>query len=430
MNIKVPDVDIIINDNNQYNQCNHKYLNKWVDKYYCMSCPYILNDNNDIERIKLEKRLEEITDQANAEDISSKSDDDIGKKSQERGISIRFLLEFTRKYQCWDWNSWDVIKNIIKPATEARRCRFVELDDMKDNFGPAHTFISYAQAGKWGDLVAAILDGDADLNRYIWLDVFSVRQWPSKIPDLDFKYTIKHCGSFIAVCSNTNSISNDDDKKKIIFLRIWCLVELHAAAVNEIPIIFKCGAYHINEKCNFEFKSNFEMLSLLYDKIDINNADATVKSDKTRILNDIESEFGIEKLNKVVRGVLKAGLAFNSYPDMNRTAQYIQNAACGDQVAKSIVFQDLSNNLRIASIGGYVRIVEELLQKGADVNHKCQIGTTALMRAARAGHLRVLELLLKYQADVNIKTIDSHTALMRYTLKSILFIIIITNHFT
>ena len=61
---------------------------------------------------------------------------------------------------------------------------------MTDHIGPAKTFISYAQAGKWGDLIAAIMDGGADLERPVWLDVFGVRQWPSDSPDLDFASTI------------------------------------------------------------------------------------------------------------------------------------------------------------------------------------------------------------------------------------------------
>jgi hypothetical protein len=67
--------------------------------------------------------------------------------------------------------------NIIKPATEDTRCRAVELPEMESYVGPASTFISYAQAGRWGDLVAAIADGNADLERFVWIDIFAVRQW-------------------------------------------------------------------------------------------------------------------------------------------------------------------------------------------------------------------------------------------------------------
>ena len=45
---------------------------------------------------------------------------------------------------------------------------------MTEHVGPAKTFISYAQQGSWGDLVAAILDGGADFNRKVWLDIFAL----------------------------------------------------------------------------------------------------------------------------------------------------------------------------------------------------------------------------------------------------------------
>jgi hypothetical protein len=115
----------------------------------------------------------------------------------------------------------------------------VELDWMKDHVGPAKTFISYAQAGKWGDLVAGILDGGADVKRIVWIDIFAIRQWPSETPDLDFANTIEHCESFLCVCSYLKSVEDmksddvrasktemipSEDRKQIAFLRVWCLV--------------------------------------------------------------------------------------------------------------------------------------------------------------------------------------------------------------
>ena len=81
---------------------------------------------------------------------------------------------------------------------------------MKDHIGQASTFISYAQAGAWGDLVAALLDGGADLERCVWLDVFAIRQWPSNSPDLDFASTIAHCKSFMVVCSSLKEVEEMD----------------------------------------------------------------------------------------------------------------------------------------------------------------------------------------------------------------------------
>ena len=142
--------------------------------------------------------------------------------------------------------------------------RYVELESMQEFVGPAATFISYAQKGLWGDLVAAILDGNADFNRKVWIDIFAVRQWPSDNPDLDFASTIQHCDSFLCVCSYVESVDSFNwwqctpqnihlipasDRQKIAFLRVWCLVEIAAAArkgPEKLPVIMKVHSYTTN----------------------------------------------------------------------------------------------------------------------------------------------------------------------------------------
>jgi hypothetical protein len=78
----------------------------------------------------------------------------------------------------------------------------VELDRIAEHVGPSHIFIFHAQQRTWGDLVAAVLDGGADLSRKMWVDIFAVRQWSSSSPDLNFSRTIKECESSLCVCSN------------------------------------------------------------------------------------------------------------------------------------------------------------------------------------------------------------------------------------
>jgi len=155
------------------------------------------------------------------------------------------------------------------------------------------------------------------------------------------------------------------------------------------------------------------MLSILYDEIDINNASSTVKEDEIRIKKDIEEKgLGLNSLNKVIRGVLKSGMAFDSYNDMKHISSIIQCAACGDYNALQAIKDDASNNLRIAAMGGYSNVLEWLLQNGANVNHQCCFGTTPIMRAARVGHMKCIQILLSHNADINIKSNDDHTVLM------------------
>ena len=228
--------------------CTHPYLNKWDDIYLCMDCWCKLNDTPEaIEKNKDRLALEAELERKTPEDVIGEGQS-VGSMSAARGVKIGWLLAFTKYYDCYEWNSWDIIRKILKPATEARRCRVVELPEMASFVGPAKTFISYAQAGKWGDLVAAIADGGADLDRCVWIDLFAVRQWPSDKPDLDFASTIEHCSSFMVVCSYQKEVDEMDSddvkdgetsiydldmsvKRQICFLRVWCLVEAHKAVL-------------------------------------------------------------------------------------------------------------------------------------------------------------------------------------------------------
>ena len=138
VSVEVPHVDVNF-ESSIYSSCAHCYLNKWITVYVCMDCSARLDPIIYAGRYSLELKLEAKTPyDKNSLHIS------VGKM---RGITIRFLLAFTRKYECWEWSSWEAIRNIIKPATEKDRCRFVELPQMAVNVGPANTFIAYALAG-------------------------------------------------------------------------------------------------------------------------------------------------------------------------------------------------------------------------------------------------------------------------------------------
>ena len=57
--------------------------------------------------------------------------------------------------------------------------------------------------------------------------------------------------------------------------------------------------------------------------------------------------------------------------------------------------------LMLAAHHGHERVVDLLLQHGADVNRQDSNGGTALMSAANEGHERVVDLLLQRGAEVN-----------------------------
>jgi hypothetical protein len=78
----------------------------------------------------------------------------------------------------------------------------------------------------------------------------------------------------------------------------------------------------------------------------------------------------------------------------------------------------LDEDLRKASGLGDLSEVNRLLAKGADVNAKDRIGSTALMCASQFGHHKVVEALLAKGADVNAKEKGyGQTALMLASMR-------------
>ena len=109
-------------------------------------------------------------------------------------------------------------------------------------------------------MVAALAE-HANLKRRVWIDVFTVRQWPGNDADLNFTGVIERCTSFFLVCASLNSFTNmdkrqamkkdiskipDQDRKQIAFYRVWCLVEIAAACEmmknGKMNIVMKCVA--------------------------------------------------------------------------------------------------------------------------------------------------------------------------------------------
>ena len=61
---------------------------------------------------------------------------------------------------------------------------------------------------------------------------------------------------------------------------------------------------------------------------------------------------------------------------------------------------------------GDVRVIHDLLGRGADVDARDRYGQTALMLAAHAGHREVVETLIAHRANLNITAKFGLSALM------------------
>lgn len=69
------------------------------------------------------------------------------------------------------------------------------------------------------------------------------------------------------------------------------------------------------------------------------------------------------------------------------------------------------NALLYAASNGHTRILQLLLDGGAEINSTADNGTTALMMAVRGGYLKTVELLLNYGADPGTKNESGDNAL-------------------
>lgn len=236
-----------------------------------------------------------------------------------RGVSVQFLKQFTDDNGLWDKPTAWVTRNIIKERTANSRKRYIETLSNGD-VGKATSFISHCWNGLWGLLVAAVCE-DADPNKYVWIDIFAVRQWPSRYPDLDFEPIIKNtaCASFILVCTAHPDFSNMSEQRKrdrkmesirpearklMPFLRDWCILETVFAASKEEKMLFalKCVSFETEASGERKLRHDSQMMSNLFYFLDIRNAEATFSHDHERIFRQI-SEFGVENVNRSIRGV-------------------------------------------------------------------------------------------------------------------------------
>lgn len=399
---------------------NFEYVEFWGGKYHDIDTGDVLEDS---DRIAYEN---EWMTKVKAQD---EADSAKGYCPTHLGVTIGWLLEWTKKRNCYDMTTKMVRRNFILSATSAERCRYVELPDMKEVVGKADTFVSHCWGGKWGDLVAAISEG-ASLNRRVWIDIFSVRQWPGNQADLDFGAVIETCTSFGIVCTATRevreltlyqymtrdiSILPASVRAAISFFRVWCLAELHAAIDFKTPIFMKCGNYKIEADNSLDFVEDNEMCNKLYELVDVNNAESTVPEDKAKIMNELkEVPGGIPRVNNLVRGFIN-GAKFN-----NPT---VSCAVCGDKEALEQVHGNPKKYINAVASGSYLNLLEEMLVPGLnlearnyDISSIEGKGNTVLIAAAAGGNLDCLSLLIQKGAKINASNDFGINALMAVSI--------------
>ena len=238
-------------------KCNHENVETWKLNQ-CDQCGLDLGE----ERLLLETDLSKQI--LTADEASVNSVDENETNLWKRAVRADWLLAFTFDHNCWEWPTWRVVRDIVRPATKKTRCRYSELPQVIQFTGGAHIFISHCWSAKWGDLVLASVIG-ARSNRLVWIDLFAVRQWPGNVADLSFRGVIQRANAMIVSVSIIPKLCelhqiNDSEQRlialheyfntdeegkmvtrKIFTARLWCVVELASAVEHQKPVVVKVG---------------------------------------------------------------------------------------------------------------------------------------------------------------------------------------------
>jgi hypothetical protein len=238
------------------------------------------------------------------------------------GIRIEALIAFAYKHDCWNWTTIRVVRDIIAPATSETRCRYADLPELKGCFGPATVFMSHCWGATFGDLIGAACHG-ARKDRIVWIDIFAVRQWPGNVADLNFRGVISRCDALVvstspvdglrrpmfpAVCVKFLATEEGKAAKKTLpFFRLWCIVELTAAIILNVPIVVKGGSVtSSNEIYEYDTECIGKLMWNLLYMIDVDASECAVPADKIREMAVVRKlEGGSKGVNALIVGVVK-----------------------------------------------------------------------------------------------------------------------------
>lgn len=194
-----------------------------------------------------------------------------------------------------------------------------------------------------------------------------------------------------------------------------CLLEILKATemrqLNGMPIVFRGGSYHLESDGSIHLR---QIDSSMHDKlpylIDISNSEATVASDKARIMSLIDQKVGIDKLNTKIRGIVLGASQSTGLSEGGRT---VSSAACHDLEAISTVLANPLKYMSYAASFGYTNVLSKILELGVDADKSTGISWAPLHCAANGAHLDCITILLDHGANVDFQTEEGTTALIR-----------------
>ena len=330
----------VAKEKNKYNhhkgkdtRCHHDRVMGW-NLRQCADC-----NNTDLgaARFAEEERQKMIAEDEDAQAALSHPHVD---RLHGMGIRLDFLMYFSFAFNCWKMPTWQVVRDIIVPLTIATRCRFADLPWFvgSDYFGPADVFMSHCWGSTFGDLVAAACHG-ARSDRYVWIDIFAVRQWPGNGADLDFRGVIAQCKAFILSISTVEGLTKYfvggsheriakwlatpagvAAKKALPTFRLWCIVEIAAAIFRHLAVVVKGGCVRGKDGGNifvYDLEGADMMMQKLMYMINVAACECAVQADYDRemkVVREMQGGNGVQHVNDTVAGVIvgaAASIQFN-----------------------------------------------------------------------------------------------------------------------
>ena len=405
--------------------CQHPFPEMW-DLKRCQSCGAQLPDS----RVQHEERLALL---AAADDKQQSTERPHSQRLRGFGVRADWLVAFTVAHDCWDWPTWRVQRDIIKPRCMHDRCRYAQLPEVNNYLGDATVFVSHSWAATWGDTVLAAVHGGA-LSRFVWLDVFSVRQFPGNEMDLDFRGVVAGCSAvLIAVPTTRDSLSRvlmrrveerdaylasadgQKTKKEVAFYRLWCIVEIAAAIEASVPVVVKVGRCrpHNNHKQNgwrFDATGATILLQNVSYMIDVASSQCVNQADYDREMAQVRHSIGIERVNEIVQGVTVGALGAAEMAEQQIDSRHglrtqwtamaaVDAAVCGERTSLDELQDDhLSYACYVAASGGREAVCEELVDRYWRLStHQRQQGAPTFawtISASRGGHATIVRMLL------------------------------------
>ncbi|EOD09077.1 hypothetical protein EMIHUDRAFT_216921 [Emiliania huxleyi CCMP1516] len=322
------------------------------------------------------------------------------------GVTVRHLKSLLARADL-TWTTAQFVKRVVKPLTEGRECRYVDLPAVRGEsgvVGKADAFASHCWQGSFADLVAAIayvLDED----QRVWVDALAVNQHPhTPQHKSDVKRFAETAGPerprpIRPASLSVAAMSADDaragkiklvppaERKRCAFWRVWCLVELAAALAENKPVVMLVGS----RQPSGEFEPDPRMLdvALILDAM-------------------LPQILGLaDRVQAPLQSTPSASPPFSPSCCASQAVRAV-NALAKGALTGAMRCMRRPEILR-AALG---RTAPLLARSSADADRRDEMGQTALMNAAQGGHCEVVELLLAAGASVRLKKEDGFDALL------------------